>query len=308
MMTAKIGGVEVMAVVYAWSQKRTCFIVSSCGKTVAHDKPYVSKFENEFGVPSFKLLRRPAVAHMLLEFLPLIDEHNKDRQHVLRLERVWQTNNPWTRIQTSCFGMSVVDLMRLDRNCRDRHSNETAAASLIECFDDPEDEEKVIADLDVKEVADLIGRPLVDGTWNYREGPQPPARRQSVNSSNESLVRIINKEGKMKTKKSPGKRERVVQRPCFLCRLWGKTQNTQWMCSDCGMALCPRSVTRADPDNGRHYECLVEHHLSGVDGVGCGKVQKEHRITPEIKEYQQKREETFACKSLFVMSHVSQTH
>jgi hypothetical protein len=48
-MTAKIGGVEVMAVVYAWSQKRTCFIVSRCGKTVAHDKPYVSKFENEFG-------------------------------------------------------------------------------------------------------------------------------------------------------------------------------------------------------------------------------------------------------------------
>ncbi len=78
-MTATIGGVEVMAVVYAWSQKRTCFIISSCGKTVAHNEPYVSKFENEFGKPESKYLRRPAVAHILLEFLPLIDEHNKHR-------------------------------------------------------------------------------------------------------------------------------------------------------------------------------------------------------------------------------------
>jgi hypothetical protein len=139
-MTATIGGVEVMAVVYAWSQKRTCFIVSTCGKTVTHNEPYVSKFENKFGKPEFKHLRRPAVAHMLLEFLPLIDEHNKHRQHILSLERVWQTNNPWTRIQTSLLGMSVVDEMRWDRNCRDRHANGNSAASLIECFDDPDDE------------------------------------------------------------------------------------------------------------------------------------------------------------------------
>jgi hypothetical protein len=113
-MTATIGGVEVMAVVYAWSQKRTCFIISSCGKTVAHNEPYVSKFENEFGKPESKHLRRPAVAHILLEFLPLIDEHNKHRQHILSLERVLQPNNAWTRIQTSLLGMSVVDTMRWD--------------------------------------------------------------------------------------------------------------------------------------------------------------------------------------------------
>ena len=103
-----------MAVVYAWSQKRTCFIISSCGKTVAHNEPYVSKFENEFGKPESKYLRRPAVAHILLEFLPLIDEHNKHRQHILSLERVLQPNNAWTRIQTSVLGMSVVDTMRWD--------------------------------------------------------------------------------------------------------------------------------------------------------------------------------------------------
>jgi hypothetical protein len=81
----------------------------------------------------------------------------------------------------------------------------------------------------VKEIADLVGRPLVDGTWKYREGSQPPAQRNVVVCSDEPLVRITNKEGKISKKKFPGKRACVVQRPCFLCRLWGDTENTQWM-------------------------------------------------------------------------------
>ena len=103
-------------------------------------------------------------------------------------------------------------------------------------------------------------------------------------------MRITNKGGKVSTKKSPGKRERVVQHPCFLCHLWEETKNTQWMCADCSMALCPKSVTRADPEQGRIYESLVEHHMLGFPGVRCGKEQKEHRITPAMKEYTKKRE------------------
>lgn len=296
-MTAKIGGVEVMAVVYAWSQKRTCFIIASCGKTVTHDEPYVSKFENEFGRPSFKHLRRPAVAHMLLEFLPLIDEHNKHRQHILSLERIWLTTNPWTRIQTSCLGMSVVDTMRWDRNCRDRHANKDAA-TLVECFEGTDGDE-VIMDLEVKEVSDFIGRPLVDGTWNYRVGPQPPPRRpRGDKQTDQPLVRVTNKEGKTSSKASPGKRERVCQISCLVCRLWGKTRNTQWKCADCGMGLCPQSVKRADNDIGRQYECLVEHHMSGVDGIRCPRVQQTHRITPAMMQYQREREAAFNGKSL----------
>ena len=54
------------------------------------------------------------VAHMLYEFLPLIDEHNKARQNALAVEKHWLTKNCWTRILTTFLGMSVVDLQRWD--------------------------------------------------------------------------------------------------------------------------------------------------------------------------------------------------
>ena len=49
-------------------------MVSSCGKTVMHEHPYVSRFEDEYGNVQEMHLPRPTVAYMLYEFLPLIDE------------------------------------------------------------------------------------------------------------------------------------------------------------------------------------------------------------------------------------------
>jgi hypothetical protein len=47
-MQANIGEVDVFAMAYAWSQKGVAYIVSSCGKTVAHEQPYISKYEDEY--------------------------------------------------------------------------------------------------------------------------------------------------------------------------------------------------------------------------------------------------------------------
>ena len=78
-MKANISGVDIFVMAYAWSNKGVSFIVLTCGTTVRHEKNYYSKFEDSYGNPSVKELARPAIAHMLFEFLPLINEHNKGR-------------------------------------------------------------------------------------------------------------------------------------------------------------------------------------------------------------------------------------
>jgi hypothetical protein len=82
-MQANGGGVELYAMTYAWSSKGGAYMVSSCRKIVRHEQSYISRFEDEYGNVQEKELPRPVQAHMLYEFLPLIDEHNKAGQNSL---------------------------------------------------------------------------------------------------------------------------------------------------------------------------------------------------------------------------------
>ena len=65
---------------------------------------------------AYKEIDRPEVAHFLYEYLPLIDEHNKQRQNILNLERCWFTKDPWFRLLTTITGMCVVDCHRWHRH------------------------------------------------------------------------------------------------------------------------------------------------------------------------------------------------
>jgi hypothetical protein len=125
-------------------------------------KAYISRFEDEYGNVQQKELARPTIAHMLYEFLPLIDEHNKARQNslalALALEKCWLTKSPWVRIITTLLGgMSVDDLQRWDRNKRYGHVHQVSG----------DGDKEVIDDFDIKTMANLQGRPLVDGTYRY---------------------------------------------------------------------------------------------------------------------------------------------
>lgn len=110
-MKAVIAEVDVFVMAYAWSNKGVSYIVSTCGTTVQHMEPYVSKFEDVFGNVNTKELARPTIAHILYEFLPSIDEHNKARQASLALEKCWPTKAAYFRVMTTLIGMAVVDLM-----------------------------------------------------------------------------------------------------------------------------------------------------------------------------------------------------
>ena len=84
-MQAKISGVKLFIMAYAWSNKGINYIASTCGTTVCHMRNYQSSFDDAFGNVPTKELARPAIAHMLYEFLPLIDKHNRARQSYLPL-------------------------------------------------------------------------------------------------------------------------------------------------------------------------------------------------------------------------------
>ena len=68
-----------------------------------------------------KELPRPTVAHMLYDFLPLIDEHNKACQNELALEKCWLTKNCWVQLLARFLGMAIIDLLWWDRKKRYGH-------------------------------------------------------------------------------------------------------------------------------------------------------------------------------------------
>ena len=47
-MKANISGIDTMIMAYAWSMKCFCYIVSSCDKSVRHERDYVSKFADDY--------------------------------------------------------------------------------------------------------------------------------------------------------------------------------------------------------------------------------------------------------------------
>ena len=63
-------------------------------------------------------MSREGFSDFLYAYLPLIDEHNKQRQSLLNLEHSWPTRNCWFRLLVTLVGMCVVDLHRLWLNKR----------------------------------------------------------------------------------------------------------------------------------------------------------------------------------------------
>ena len=114
--------------------------------------------EDDFGNVQEKELPRPTVAHMLYEFLPLIDEHNKARQNALALEKCWLTKNCWVWLLTTFLGMAVIDLLWWDKRQRFGHVQDLEFTG--DCYNNAAHD--FVDDFDVRTMANLIGKPLSD--------------------------------------------------------------------------------------------------------------------------------------------------
>ena len=246
-MKATISGVELFILAYAYSNQGITYMVSSCGTTIAHEKAYRGNFTDEYGNVTFKELPRPCVAHFLYELLPLIDNHNKDRQSLLALEDCWPTKNPWFRLVTTLVGMSVVDVHRWDRNRR------SGGRAMM----DMDIDEQSPMFLTVRAVANLIARGLRHPDMMFRTNKRFYHPSRGVNDAlGSALIRIrVNGEKHRRI----GKRYRDYQRSCFVCRQYSSKQsNTSWWCKFCNMPLC--SV-----DRGRGLSC-EKAHITALHG------------------------------------------
>jgi hypothetical protein len=263
---ATIAGVKVFALAYAWSQRGISYFFSTCGRTDPHPIKYKSNFEDDFGVIMFKELNRPHIAHFLYDYLPLIDEHNKQRQNLLNLERIWKTNNCWMRLVTTILGMSVVDFQRCIRN---RYIDGTVPVDNVV---DVTEETRVL------EFSDQICKWLSTVEERKRASPRIARRRGVMEGSiAQNFSRITDSDGNITrapTEKQASTHGRstgnAYTRNCFVCRMYlnekGKTtmNTTQWWCKYCHMPLC--KTERNDGNDSRRTATCAEMHF-GSDGV-----------------------------------------
>jgi len=246
---ATISGVKLFTMAFAWSQKGVSYIISTCGSTEPHPTKYVSRFEDEWGCPSLKEINRPWISHMLYEFLPLIDEHNKQQQLLLNLERCWPTTNCWFRLLTMLLGMSVVDMHRWDRNQRSKWPQQRCHTN---------DDDTDIAALKVRKFSNLICGYLND-IKRRNITPRCVQGRPSGIPEDDLLKLLEDGNGNMTGAQAPCQARKghatgnAIIRNCFICRKYlkeGRKTNykqTQWHCKSCKMPLCKADRVKDQP-------------------------------------------------------------
>ena len=84
--------------------------MSTCGSVEIHEDKHMANFEGDFGNFTCKEINRLSTCPNSHEVLPLIDEHNIMRQHILGLEKKWLTKDFWFRLLATASGLTVVDM------------------------------------------------------------------------------------------------------------------------------------------------------------------------------------------------------
>ena len=253
-----IAGVPIFAIAYTWSNKRCSFMVSTCGKTSPHEKQYQTGFEDEWGNFGCRGIDRPEVCDFVYEFISLIDEHNKQRQGILKLEKVWKTHDAYFRLLTSILGFAIVDQHRWDRHrfSKWRESNQ--------------EEGKRTPHPDIIEYSDRISKWLNSVPRRLRASTR--TRKSSTTAAGEELCRIIGANGSLNKSQTPsqlkkGRKGTGWHKTCFICRKYTKISiTTTWECKACKMPLC--KVSRLG-NEGRNSNCIDEHLESECQHVGC---------------------------------------
>ena len=257
-MTANIAGVELFASAYAWSENGITFLLSTCGTTVISNTPYYSKYEDEHGHATKKALPRPRVFEFVFEYLPGVDEFNKEAQHTLNLPSSWPTKCCWTRLLLAIAGHCAVDFHR--SMIHERPLQYRAVGVL--------------------EFADMV-------TKNLKRRDRP-----NENSSSAGLVRITGGDSDSPHKAlspSLAVKGRTVgkarERSCYMCRKYSESPSfTAWECASCGTPLC--AVDRTGND-GRAMSCKDEHDHSTETELRCNGHKKPLTFPPRYKIYRQ---------------------
>ena len=102
-MTDTIVGVNGIAIAYAWRQKGVSYIVSTCRDTKPRKMKFQSNLEDKWGRPMTHAVNQPYICHFLYQYLPLIDEHNKQQQSLLQLEKMKDQRSMVPTTNNTCW-------------------------------------------------------------------------------------------------------------------------------------------------------------------------------------------------------------
>jgi hypothetical protein len=267
-----IADVPLIAIAYAWSQSNIAFILSTCGTTCAAEEMYKSSFEDEFGHCTYKELPRPCLVAFLFTYLSLVDEHNRQRQSILGVERCWPTKCCWFRLLATVVGMCVVDMHRLYRN----------------------QIPGLYGEMDVRKFADLLCSDLVRRnttflSQNHLTTSLSHHHLNDVPAGAIHLKRIVHsgkttREATYKQKVKYGRATgQSFSANCWMCRKYeSEYKTTTWCCVDCETPLC--NVDRTMPPR-RMMSCLIEHETSPDPRIRCERGRKKGVFPAELKLY-----------------------
>ena len=82
-LQAQIRGVKILAIGYVWSHTSVSYFVLTWGSTCPADISYEAHYEDDFGNVTEWKIPQPHLLEWVYNYLPLIDEHNKQRQSLL---------------------------------------------------------------------------------------------------------------------------------------------------------------------------------------------------------------------------------
>ncbi len=257
----ELSGVKVLAIAYAWSQTSIAYFVSTCGSTQPSETCYETHFEDEYGVITTKQIARPHVLEWVYDYLPLIDEHNKQRQNILGLEKKWPTKNCWFRLLVTLVGMSVVDLHRIYLN---HDKGKYQLMSVLQFL------EELCLKLRLR---DTRGAKPLRYIVSNSNGT---IRLERIKNSSGEIARLPSDVQQRKHNRGTGS---SITANCFVRRkyIYDKDKanyvQTSFCCIDCKMPLC-----KADRrGNKRELTCYEEHRTSTDLTLGCNNVPKRHK-------------------------------
>jgi hypothetical protein len=221
-----------------WSNKGVSYFISTCGSTEPSEYKYEAKYEDDWGHTSIRLLDRPKIADFLYHYLPLIDEHNKQRQNLLGCR--WLSKDCRFRLLTTIIGMSVVDM-----HCCYRYYKIKVMMG---------EEHDNIDQIRITQFTNFICGQLEQ--WQYKQQHRPSP------NSDQLLTRIYDSKTGQLTKppndKQCNKGRNVgnpVELTCFMCHHYRDINGNQicrktaFWCKTCHMPLC--KTCQIDDDGGR---------------------------------------------------------
>jgi len=105
--------IPLYALAYKYNIKKVlCFVMTAnAGSTIPGSTPYIAQFPDKYGNLSTRNVPRPEVLATYFGHSNIIDSLNHKRQHLLGLERLWKTINPWWRNDLTIIGMTAIDCL-----------------------------------------------------------------------------------------------------------------------------------------------------------------------------------------------------